>query len=49
MAGTFCGKERVQDLVQVAYQLSEVLDQLQVGTEVWSSEDSPMTLLMTLS
>jgi hypothetical protein len=38
MAGSFCGKERVQDIVQVACQLPEVLDQLQVGVEVWIDE-----------
>ena len=39
MAGSFWGeKERIQYSVQVACQLPEVRDQLQVGAEVWIDE-----------
>jgi len=38
MAGSFWGKERVQYPVQVACQLPEVLDQVQVGAKVWIDE-----------
>ena len=42
MAGSFWGeKERIQYSVQVACQLPEVRDQLQVGAEVWIDEGKP--------
>ena len=45
MAGSFWGKECVQYPVQVACQLPEVLDQVQVGAKVWIDEGKPGTLV----